>query len=241
MNSSTVLRPNQIAEYEGTKNSLEAKLNNPRIQDKASVRRQLNRVEREFDRQRPKEYADADKDKAARRGAELLEKITHGMPSQEEMRKCPPGAINKHREWESSNKADIQEWKGIQLRLNAGTDDPDVANLEKFRPTRSSLNMDNAMIPGSQTYLPSQGARSVTFSDEEISLLREFAPEEIYNRLALLDADQRMLVRQQFLDPIAEVSDENKAAVEAKVAAEPEAADAPEEKQDDTGSQEWPE
>jgi hypothetical protein len=79
------------------------------------------------------------------------------MPSQEEMRKSPPGAIGKHMRWEKQNKKNLEEWKNLKLRLNHEDTDPDVANFERFRPTSSSsLNMDNAHIPGNQYFLPPQ-------------------------------------------------------------------------------------
>jgi hypothetical protein len=40
------------------------------------------------------------------------------MLSHEEMRKCPPGAVDRHRRWEKKNKK-ILEWQNIQRRLNA--------------------------------------------------------------------------------------------------------------------------
>ena len=40
------------------------------------------------------------------RGTELLNTILVGMPSQEEMRKAPPGAVDKHMKWEARKTAD---------------------------------------------------------------------------------------------------------------------------------------
>jgi hypothetical protein len=37
------------------------------------------------------------------------------MPSQEEMRKAPPGAVDKHMGWEKRNKPKIAEWKNLRF------------------------------------------------------------------------------------------------------------------------------
>jgi len=203
----TTLRPHQVSQFEDTKNSLNAKLSNKNVQDKGAVRAQLSRLEREFEAQNPVEFTGEAKDKAVKECDDLLEKIVVGMPSQEEMRKSPPGAIGKHRDWEKRNKESILDWKELRLRLNVGSDDPDIANLEMHRPTRSSLSMDNAYIPGNNIFLPETVGHCTPFSDEDIATLRKVAPKEIYNGLALLTSEQRNIVRQQFLTVCSTVED----------------------------------
>ena len=60
------------------------------------------------------------------------------------------------------------------LALNRGTDDPDIANVEKIRPTISSLNMHNAQISGQQFSMPSpqyvQNYDAVDWSSENDEL-----------------------------------------------------------------------
>jgi len=206
MSATNLLRPNQISQYESTKESLKEKLLNKNVQDKKAVRGQLSRLEKQFDAQNPKEFKGDEVDKAVKECIEIQGELTHGMPSQEEMRKCPPGAIDKHRVWERENKVKILKWKELKLRLNIGSEDPDVANLERYRPTRSSLNMDNAVIQGKDYHIPEDVSLCVPFSDEDIKLIRERAPEEVFNKLALLTSDQRSIVRQQFITPWEEES-----------------------------------
>jgi len=212
-----LLRPNQISQYEDTKATLKQKLGNKHVQDKGAVKSQLTRIEREFDAQRPTEFKSDEVDDAVKRRDHLQAEILQGMPSQEEMRKCPPGSINKHRIHEKKNKDNMSEWKNLQLRLHVGSDDPDVANFEKYRPTKSSLNMDNAAIPGTNYFLPTSEGQSVVFSDDDIKLLRERAPSDVFNALALLPADQRAILKQQYIttwdEPIAEIVKEASAEV----------------------------
>jgi hypothetical protein len=47
------------------------------------------------------------------------------------------------------------KWKNVRLTLNVGTDDPDIANLELYRPKSSTLNMGGAQIPGKYYFMPS--------------------------------------------------------------------------------------
>ena len=215
-----LLRPNQLKEYEEVHDSLKAKLNNKFVQDKTAVRHQLKRVERDLERQAPKEIPTADKDAVIKETDKLLETIQEGMPSSEEMRKCPPGAIYKHMQWEKRNKKNIQDWKTNRLRLNVGTDDPDVANLEMHRPEKSELNMQSAFIPGKQFHLGTEIGVATVLSDEDLALIKERAPEEIYGKLCLMDAEGRAIVKAQFVTSY-EAPVEEKAEPEAKQEAEP--------------------
>ena len=151
-----LLRPEQRQAMNEERDTLQAKLANPHIQDKGAVVKQLRTIEHQIDTQTPKPFIGIELDKARKRADALKAKILEGMPSQEEMRKNPPGAVGKHRAWEAKNKAAIIEWKNLQLRINHNSQDPDVANFEKFRPTGSTLNMHGAQIPGQQYFFPSE-------------------------------------------------------------------------------------
>lgn len=165
-----MLRPQQRQELLSDQEMLQNKLKNPFIQDKGAVSTQLRRLNTQIETQSPKPFASDEVDKAVKREAHLRDEILAGMPSQEEMRKSPPGAIGKHMAWEKRNKKKIKEWKGLRLRINSGTDDPDIANLEQFRPVSNTLNMHNAHIPGKQYFLPSdeykEGFDGIDFDKE---------------------------------------------------------------------------
>ncbi len=147
------LRPNQVAEYQLEEQSLIEKLKQPET-DKGVANGQLRRLRNQLEKQSPKEVVGKAKDAMIKENEGLLETILDGMPSQEEMRKNPPGAVGKHRSWERRVKKDLIRWKNNELRLNVGSDDSDICNLERHRPKKSSLNMDNAQIPGQQYYFP---------------------------------------------------------------------------------------
>lgn len=175
----SLLRPHQVEDYKSEIRSAEEKLQSKHIQDKAEVAKQLRRLKAAYESQVPRApESGEEEDRLVKRGRKLLSEILEGMPSQEEMRKAPPGAVDKHMKWEKRNKAKIQEWKNIQLRLTAGSDEREAANLERYRPTSSTLNMDNAFIPGKQFFLPPFGAGlPVTFSAEQLSYLKSLGFE----------------------------------------------------------------
>jgi len=184
-----LLRPDQAQAAREEIASLEAKMTSPHIQDKGEVYRQLQRSKKLYEQQIPKPPANADEEgRMVARSRQLLNEILTGMPSQEEMRKAPPGAVDKHRSWEGRNKARILEWKNLQLRLRPG--ERDAANLEKHRPTASTLNMDNAQIQGKQFFMPATNGPAVVFSQEQIEYLKSLGFEP-----SLMSNDQRSAVK----------------------------------------------
>ena len=149
------LRPRQEEELKSDKDVCIRQLSNPAIQEKGVVRQNLHRIEKALATQTPPELTGDALDRAEKRRVELEASIVDGMPSHEEMRKNPPGAVGKNIQWQKKKTADVLEWKNYMLALNRGTDDPDIANVEKIRPTLSSLNMHHAQIPGQQYSMPS--------------------------------------------------------------------------------------
>ena len=197
-----LLRPAQAEEARNEIKSLEARLQSPHIEDKGEVHRQLRRVRETMERQMPRAPSSGEEEgRMVRRGAELLDEILVGMPSQEEMRKAPPGAVDKHMKWEARNKIKIQEWKNLQLRLCPG--EAEAANLERHRPVASSLNMDNAHVPGKMFFLPPEGTGlPVTFSDEQLAVLHSLDPV-LAGRVGQMTNRQRAEVKEIVSGPAA--------------------------------------
>lgn len=184
-----LLRPDQVQSAKDEIASLEAKLSNPLIEDKAMVRRQLNNARRLTELQTPRPPQDsAEEGRMVARSRQLIGEILQGMPSQEEMRKAPPGAVDKHMRWEKANKPKILEWKNLQLRLKPG--ERDAANLERHRPTGSTLNMDGAQIQGKNFFMPATTGPAVVFSDEQLAYLKAMGFEP-----ALMSNGERQVVK----------------------------------------------
>ena len=194
--TSPLLRPDQLQSAREEIKSLEAKLTNPLIEDKGQVRKQLQNARKLTDQQTPLAPESGEEEgRMVKRSKQLLGEILQGMPSQEEMRKAPPGAVDKHMKWERRNKKKIQEWKNIQLRLTAGSLERDAANLERFRPVASTLNMDNAQIPGKSFFMPEVSCPTVMFNDEELAKLRSVSPK-LAEAVALMGNEQRAQVKE---------------------------------------------
>jgi len=95
------------------------------------------------------------RDVLSRRVNELNDKIRQGMPTHEDMRRNPAGAVDAHRRWERLNKAAILERRNAIIALNPGNDEKDLTNIDMIRPhsaaltqTGTSTFMADAQIPG---------------------------------------------------------------------------------------------
>ena len=188
-----LLRPAQLDEARNQVKIAEAKLTNPAIQDKGEARRQLIRGRQTLEAQTPKAPVDAaEEGRMVARSRQLLDTVLAGMPSQEEMRKAPPGAVDKHMGWEKRNKPAILEWKNLQLRLRPG--EREAANLERHRPVSSTLSMDNAVIQGQNFHIPAGVGATVTFSDAELDLCDALKPG-LRETVGAMTNEQRQVVK----------------------------------------------
>ena len=178
-----LLRPEQELTLREEERRIQGIISGPsyvsdRIQERPQMHRNARNVRKRLEEQAPKPYEPEVVDKAVARSNELQQQFTTGMPTQAEMRRNPPGAVDKHMGWEKRNKEAIMEWKNIQLRLRAGgqvDDGIDVANIERFRPVGGSaeLNMDNAHIPGTRYHMPYVPEIRNVMSDEDRERIAE--------------------------------------------------------------------
>lgn len=190
----SLLRPDQIEEMTGEREVLQRKMTNPNIQDKGVVAEQLRRLDTQLETQRPRAFGSAEIDNAVKREKELRAQWTQGMLSAEEMRKCPPGAVDRHLAWERKNKPAISEWQNLVRRLNAGSDAREVASIEMHRPA-TSMNLHNSLIEGKNYFLPPEGAATpVVFTAAQIEMLRALDPA-LADKIGLLNNLQRAEVK----------------------------------------------
>ena len=188
-----LLRPAQLEEAKSQVKIAEAKLSNPAIQDKGEARKQLIRGRQTLEAQTPRPPVDAaEEGRMVARSKQLLDQVLAGMPSQEEMRKAPPGAVDKHMGWEKRNKPAILEWKNLQLRLRPG--EREAANLERHRPVSSTLSMDNAVVQGKNIYIPENVGATVTFSDAELAQCDALKPG-LRETVGSMTNEQRQVVK----------------------------------------------
>jgi hypothetical protein len=197
-----LLKISQIESMQEEKRRLSETLNAPphlrrAIHDPAQMAKTLRNLEKSLNEDSPTEYVGADQDAAVKREKELREQFISDMPTQAEMRRNPPGALDKHMQWENRHENNIGEWKNIRRRmlmsgmLPSAMSELSASNIEMFRPVGGSgeLNMDNAQIPQTRTFY-GLGGRSSPMTERELELLKLLAPE-IYEKVTLLTADQR--------------------------------------------------
>lgn len=195
---SNPLRPTQVADLQDEKKRLDKFCQRPDV-DKSDARKNLRQVNNMLSEQSATQLKGQDLDSAKKRIDTLEAEIKKGMLSNEEMRKSPPGAVGRHMKHEKDNQKNIQEWKRLQIATNAGDTNPDLANIERLRPSKSSMNMHNAIVQGTEHHGVSTAAVTTVLNDEDIKLIKARAPEEIYGRLCLMDAQQRAIVKAQYI------------------------------------------
>ncbi|KPK68181.1 hypothetical protein AMJ82_08955 [candidate division TA06 bacterium SM23_40] len=194
----------QRQDLEGDKEYFENQLKNPLVQDKPTVRRNLQRIERDLETQSPPILSGPDLDKVVTREKELREEIVPNMLSQEEMRKAPAGSIGREMAFQKKYKRKIIEWKNCRRTIYRESDDPDVANLECFRPEISRGNVENCLIPGQKFDFPSRRFQenypTIDWSNHdrpedqeaetEASKLRRMKLAELRAQMAELEAEE---------------------------------------------------
>lgn len=192
------LRPHQVAELTDEKKRLDAFLKRPDV-DKSDARKNLQNVANMIAEQSAKQLTGQDLDSAKKRIDTLEATIKKGMLSNEEMRKSPPGAVGRHIAHDKANKENIQEWKRLQIAVNAGDHDPDLANIERLRPAKSRMNMHNALVSGTEHHNVNNAAPTTVLTSSDIALITERAPVEVSGRLCVMDADQRAIAKTQYV------------------------------------------
>lgn len=207
--TATLYRPHQVEEARDELKRLEGTLDAPphiraRISDVGEMRRRRDNVRRELAQLTPQAYSANEKDGAVKEYDRLEGEIAVGMLSQEELRRNPPGAVQKHMAWEKRNIKKIMRLKHLGSRLAAGGDLParveweaGATNIERFRPhtTFSQLPMDHAQIPKTRDiHFGDNIAHAVPFTDEEIEIITKTSPL-LAAKLALLPVEMRAAIK----------------------------------------------
>lgn len=121
--------------------------------DVTEVRNRARRLSKQLQDQSPHDISGQLKDALTRESKAIEDRVLPGMPTQEEMRKNPAGMVGRHMRWEKQHKQDILRWKNIQIMREPDSDDPDLANFERMRPsgTLDRLRTD-AQIGGAMNF-----------------------------------------------------------------------------------------
>lgn len=190
-----LMRPSQIVETKDELQRLEKQIKHPDVQDRPTMLRQIKAMKHKLDTETPTPFSSGEIDKAVREEAALREKLTGQMLSAEEMRRMKKDSAHKHLAFEQHNKQDILRWKYLRQRLYAGSDDPNVANLEAFRPHgRPADQLIEGLVPHKDIHLPKAvPVPGAVMSDAERDALRAIDPE-LLDRMAMMTGEQRAQV-----------------------------------------------
>lgn len=136
------LRNHQVESYRSEAARLAATAQAPAYVtgiDRGAAAKAQRNVEKVLQEQAAKPLRGADKDKVAALAQEVLEsRIRPALIPREDMRRNPAGAVGRFLRSENSPEVqrDIQNWKRAQLALEPESNDPDLANVERFRPEK---------------------------------------------------------------------------------------------------------
>ena len=159
------LRNHQVEEYTREKTRLEAIVGAPAFVagDRSKAARQARDLAKMVDGQIAKPVQGERKDTIAKLADEVMESVIRpALVPREDMRRNPAGAVGRFMRQENAKpiKHAVQQWKRAQLVLEPGNEDPDLANVERFRPERIhdtggvSTFMPGAQIPGNFAMTP---------------------------------------------------------------------------------------
>lgn len=158
------LRNHQVEEYQAEATRLTQIVQAPAYVtgvNRGDANKRARDVQRIIDTQVAKPLTGAHKDKVAALAQEVMETVIRpALLPREEMRRNPAGAVGKFIRQENSRPVQqaIQHWKRAQLAVEQGNPDPDLANVERFRPELmqpgASTFMVGAQIPGNFAMTP---------------------------------------------------------------------------------------
>ena len=163
------LRNHQVEEYTHEQARLKEIIQAPAYVsgDRGTATKRYAEVTKLVESQVAKPLQGARKDEVAQLAAEVLEQtIRPALLPREEMRRNPAGSVGKFIRVENSRPVQhaIQQWKRAQLALEPENPDPDLANVERFRPEMihatggAATFMPGAQIPGNFAMTPAAKA-----------------------------------------------------------------------------------
>ena len=160
------LRHHQVTEYQDEASRLNDIVQAPAYVtgvDRGAARRKSLQINSVLEQQIAKPLQGAEKDRVAKLAHEVMhEVIRPALLPREDMRRNPAGAVGRFLKEENSRpvKQAVQQWKRAMLAVEQGNPDPDLANIERFRPEKIhdtggvSTFMAGAQIAGNFAMTP---------------------------------------------------------------------------------------
>jgi hypothetical protein len=179
------LRAQQITELREDRKHFEKQLQDPHIEEKAEVAKMIRRIDHQLATQTPPILSPEGRDAAEKERVELETFIQDGMLSHEEMRKNPNGAVGRHQKHTDRTLQAQLRWKDVMKMLHPGDTDEDLCNVERLRPTASTMGMHDTQIPGRDYHFAPNNDEYRRKWDETFG---GATPEEILSKQNALEA-----------------------------------------------------
>jgi len=149
------LRPHQQEAYRTEQRRLQAIVNAPAYVtgvNRGVAAKKAREVESAISTQMPQPISGSERDQISKLAdAVMADDIRPAMLTREEMRRNPAGAVGQFLKRESHPivKHAVRLWKRAMFALEPQSEDPDLANIERFRPELgASTILTNAQLPG---------------------------------------------------------------------------------------------
>lgn len=148
-----LLRHHQREQLKNEISHAESMLKQAKPADRGNIVNNIRRTTKQLNDQSPEPLTGKEKDKLSDLEKKLRARITTNMPTDEVMRKNPAGAVDWHTKWEKANKSLIRMWRNIKIQLHPESQDRDLVNLERYRPSGQTDRLrTDAQIAGHMSY-----------------------------------------------------------------------------------------
>ena len=167
-------RTSEAAEIDGLERKLTDPVERKFLQNPGKLKQQNDRRKANLAAQSPPtDLRPAQRDKLAKLEAVTRDFVAENMPTAEQMRHNPPGAVDHHMAWERHAKRALLTWKNVRILLNPTSDALDLANFERYRPANVATRnlFTDGQIPGQFALGPQAKANydAIDWSSPEVA------------------------------------------------------------------------
>lgn len=121
----------------------------------------------------PTDLRPSQREKLAKLERATRDVVAENMPTAEQMRHNPPGAVDHHMAWDRHTKPALLTWKSVRVLLNPHSDALDLCNFERYRPRNAATRelFTDGQIGGQFALSPQakQNFDRIDFSSPEVA------------------------------------------------------------------------
>ena len=167
-------RKSEAAEVDAIERKLSDPVERRFLQNAGKLKQQNDRRKANLAAQSPPtDLRASQRDKLAKLEAVTRDFVAENMPTAEQMRHNPPGAVDHHMAWERHAKRALLTWKNVRILLHPASDALDLANFERYRPSNAVTRnlFPDGQIPGQWALGPQAKANydAIDWSSPEVA------------------------------------------------------------------------